>query len=350
MNPFVLRLEKHAGPEYAQLMGMAATVWQGRISFGLVAIPVRLYKAARRERTKFHQVYRPGDRPVQRGPAPAPGRPHLVIPTRTDEEATLPPSTHAATHEMGPAIPEPGPVMRVHQQPVSGQEDRPVVERSQILKGYELEKDRYAVFEAAELAALRPSTSTELEIVEFVRLNEIDPIFFDTSYYVAPDRGGEKAYAVLFGALKESSYVALGTFAMHGREHVTVIRPGSSGLILHTIFFANEVRSSDEYRTDPRAASAKELELAKMLIDATAASFDPAKLKDTFEERVRALIASRAGAAVALQPTPERPPATPAPDIMEVLRRSLEAIRQPPKRESRGQADRGKRRVRRRNG
>ncbi len=326
---------------------MAATVWQGRIAFGMVAIPVRLYKAARRERTRFHHVYRPAEHapepPPEQPSEPADKRSPHVVPDDVVEPSSPGVEPNSGERE------DVTPIARVHTRPVGAEQDETVLEPSRFLKGYELEKDRYAVFEPAELAALRPRTSTELNILEFVRMEEIAPIFLDTSYYVAPNRGGEKPYALLFRALKESGRVALGTLAMHGREHATVIRPGRSGLILHTMFYANEVRSAEEYGTGAELASPKELELAMLLIDATTATFDPAKLKDTFEERVRALIASRAGSAVSLQSGAEPSRTAPVPDILEALRRSLEAIRKPAKRESGGHRVTSKQRVRRRN-
>src|SRR6185437_7837931 len=127
---------------------MASTVWRGRLAFGMVAIPVRLYKAARRERLRFHKVYRQ--------------------PARSPESEPLPEF-----------------------------EDKPV-RAPETLRGYEVEKNRFVVVEPQEVQALRPATSTELDILEFVHLAEIDPIYFDASYYVAPDPGGEKAYALLF--------------------------------------------------------------------------------------------------------------------------------------------------------
>ena len=140
------------------------------------------------------------------------------------------------------------PVERVRFTPVTGAAGAAAapVERPQLLKGYEIDKDQYVVFEPKEVAALRPPTSTELTIGEFVKLDEIDPVYFDVSYYLAPDRGAEKPYAVLFSALNQSGYAAIGTLAMHGREHAAVIRPGKSGLILHTLFYAKEVRSTEE--------------------------------------------------------------------------------------------------------
>lgn len=207
------------------------------------------------------------------------------------------------------------------------------VEKRQLLKAYEIEKDRYITFEPQELAALRPKTSTELDIAEFVRLEEIDPIFFETSYYVAPDRSGEKPYALLFQALVETGYAAIGSLSMHGREHATVIRPGPRGLILHSLFYANEVRADEEYRSDPKLVSAKELELAKLFISALAARYEPGRLKDKFEERLRELIESRSHAAISAYREGEVARPAPVVDIMEALRKSLEMSRKPVKSE-----------------
>jgi len=292
----------------------------------MVSIPVRLFKAARRERIRFHHVYRPGPDPDSEpeedtAPDPLP-KGVREFPRRTPE--TPPPSPEPA--------PEPEPVARVRYVPTGDVEDAPV-ERSQLLKGFEIEKDRYVTFEPQEVAALRPRTSTELSIAEFVRLEEIDPVFFETSYYAVPDPGGEKPYALLFRALSETRYAAVGSLAMHGREHATVIRPGTRGLILHTLFYQAEVRADQEYQIDPALVTAKELDLAKMLIGALAAPFDPGKLKDTFEERLRSLIEARAQTAVSAYQHAESPNRAPVVDIMEALRKSLEMAKKPPQSE-----------------
>ena len=297
---------------------MPASVWKGRITFGLVSIPVRLHKAARRERIRFRQVYRPAHVPE---PEPEEtGEPEQIRPA-----AAVPQLPRPSAEFTEPASPS---VVRVHNQPVGESAEAPV-ERTDILKGYEIEPDRYVTFQPREVAALRAQTSTELEITEFVQLKEIDPIFFDASYYVKPDRGGEKGYALLHRALAESGYAALGALAMHGREHATVIRPGRQGLIAHTMFYANEVRAGEEPAADDGLVNSKELELAKLFVRALAAKFDPAKLKDAFQERLQALIQSRAETMVAARPT-ERAPVV---DLMEALRKSLEIVRKPPARE-----------------
>ena len=214
---------------------------------------------------------------------------------------------------------------RVLSRPVAELSQTPL-EKPQILKGHEVEKGRYVTFEPQELAALRPRTSTELEIVEFVRVAEIDPVFFDVSYYVAPDKGGEKAYAVLFQALTETAYAAMASLAMHGREHAAVIRPGKRGLILHTLFYVNEVHAEEEYRTAVDVAKPQEIEMAKAFVGALASPFEAARLKDTLEERLRQLIQTRDRTAYA--GTMRREPLNRAPvvDITEALRKSLERL------------------------
>jgi DNA end-binding protein Ku len=310
---------------------MPAAVWRGRLAFGMVAIPVRLYKAARRERIRFHRVYRSGAGSVPALPPPQ---------EAGDNEEPETPLSAAEVHAPErPVAAEPPSqterVERVRNQPALSTAEGPM-DRQQILKGYEIEKDRYVTFQPAEVAALRPRTSTELEIAEFVRLGEIDPIFFETSYYVTPGTGGDKAYALLFRALAETGYAAMGSLSMHGRVYAIVVRPGGRGLIAHTLFYVNEVRAGEEYRSDPGLVSGKELELAKTLVTALAGPFEPAKLKDTFEERLRELIRARADTAVSAYEHGEVSTRAPVVDIMEALRKSLEMARKPPKSEKAG--------------
>jgi DNA end-binding protein Ku len=306
---------------------MAASVWRGRIAFGMVSIPVRLFKAARRERIRFHHVYRPSVFEQEREdaePEPEPEPPSPVR-GRVREMPTSP-----VRMEEPEAEPEPEPVARVRQFAATESHDERI-QPAQILKGYEIEKDRYVVLEPHEVAALRPRTSTELGISEFVKLDEIDPIYFDVSYYVAPDRGGEKPYAILDQALRKSGFAAVGSLTMHGREHATVIRPGKRGLILHTLFFAKDVRQEEEFAADPQLAGAKEVDLAAQFVKLLAAKFEPEKLKDSYEERLRALIEERKPAAASAQA--ERgtaAPAAPVIDILEALKKSIEAARKPP--------------------
>jgi len=222
-----------------------------------------------------------------------------------------------------------GAVVRVRNEPVSGPADAPV-RKAEIMKGYEVSKDQFVVLAPEEVSALKPRTSTELEITEFVKTEEIDPVYYETSYYAIPEAGGEKAYALLFTALKGTGHAGIGSFAMHGREHVALIRAGRDGLVLHSMFYANEVARSD-FRLDAAATTPKELELAKMLVAALEAKFEPEKWKDRYEERLKALIESRSP--VPAESHAKEAPQTTAADIMEALRKSLEMARKPVGRE-----------------
>jgi DNA end-binding protein Ku len=201
------------------------------------------------------------------------------------------------------------------------------------VKGYEYQKDQYVALDADELKSLAPKTATEMEILEFVKLEEVDPIYFETSYYVRPEEAGEKAYALLYRALQLSGLVAVARFAMHSREHVVILRPGKKGLITHTMFFASEVRSEEEHAADTSSLKPKELELAQTLIGSLAASFEPEKYHDTYREQLEALIQAKVEAkAEGKTPAAKAPPAAKSRvvDIADALQRSLAALKKPP--------------------
>ncbi|HWQ57173.1 MAG TPA: Ku protein [Bryobacteraceae bacterium] len=292
---------------------MAATVWRGNLGFGLVSIPVRLYRAARPERVRFRQMRRaappaeqdarPGSDQVIRFPAPARER-------EAEQEA--------------PAL------SRVTRPAFDRSEDAPVPP-TELVRAYEAGKDRYVVMEDKELRDLAARTSRDMEIREFVRFAEIDPLYLETSYFVAPAPGGDHAYGMLFAALRSTGYAALAEMAMHRREHVVVVRPGQRGLIAHTMFYSDEVHLDEEHSAAPSLVSGKELELAELFVRSLAATFEPAKYRDRYRERVEALLAGKIGAGELVDAEAPPPAAAPsAPDILEALRRSLEAIRKPP--------------------
>jgi len=268
-----------------------AAVWKGHVTFGLVSIPVRLVRAARAERVKLRQLYRP---------APP---------------ATIEPKQPAVTSHITP-------VERTYHSADGG--GQPVGDAG-LVKGYEYSKGEYVVLEEQDIRAVTPKTSTEMQIVEFVRFDEIDPVYLESSYYVTPDKSGEKSYALLFAAMHETGYAAIGQLSMHRRDHVMIVRPGKTGLIAHSMFLTDEVRALDEFRTDASLVSGKELELARALIQALATSFEPGKFKNQFQERLRELIESRAGTrqVAAVEPTE---PANVI-DIMDALKRSLATVK-----------------------
>lgn len=226
--------------------------------------------------------------------------------------------------------PEAPAITRVTRPAFDPVEDAPVP-ATELVRAYEAGKDRYVVMEDAELRELAPRTSRDMEIREFVRFAEIDPLYLETSYFVAPAPGGDHGYGMLFAALRSTGYAALAEMAMHRREHVVVVRPGQRGLVAHTMFFSDEVHLDEEHRAEPSLVSGKELELAELFVRSLAATFEPAKYRDRSGERVEALLAGKIGAGETVDA--EAPPsqaAPAAPDILEALRRSLEAIRKPP--------------------
>jgi DNA end-binding protein Ku len=205
-------------------------------------------------------------------------------------------------------------------------EDKPIP-RTEIVKGYEYEKDRYVVIEDEEIKKVAPQTAKVIEIQEFVKNDEVDAIYLETSYYMAPDEAGEKPYALLFEALKKTNYVGIAKIAMHNREHVVILRPGDNGVIMHTMYFAHEIRQVDEFRTDLNLVKEKELALAINLIEAMCAEFEPNKYKDEYRENLMSMIeAKKSGEAIVATPEPHREKVV---DIMEALKASLASVKKP---------------------
>jgi DNA end-binding protein Ku len=308
---------------------MAATVWRGHITFGLVSIPVRLYRAARSEKVSLRELYRaPPEEPQD---------------TSTSGRLTADSSAAEVPRRGGAVTAEPA-VSRIKLKPVSEDAGEPVP-RSEVVKGFEYEKDRYVVLEPAELKSIAAETASEMQIQEFVLMAEIDPVYLETSYYVAPESSGEKAYALLFAALKQTGYVGIAQFAMHRREHVVVVRPGPRGVLVHTLYYEQEIRKDQEYKANTDLVTPKELELATMLVQALAGHFDASKYHDTYREKLEALIDARMKGKTAAA-APEKPRKAQVVDIMEALQKSLQATKKPPAGETRAKKT-GKKIVRR---
>jgi DNA end-binding protein Ku len=230
-------------------------------------------------------------------------------------------SNSAAEHATEPVL---APLRQVS---VRG-ETNDVVSEGQVVKGYEYEKNRYVALDPEELKSLESKTATEMQIEEFVSLSEVDPVYFETSYYVAPDAAGEKAYALLFEALRKSNLVAVSQLSMHGREHIVIVRPGKYGLLAHTMFFSSEVRADEEYHAITDLVKEKELTLAQTLIQSLAAPFQPEKYRDTRRERMEEMIAKKvAGQPITRTEEPKRQAAVI--DITEALQKSLAALKKP---------------------
>jgi DNA end-binding protein Ku len=215
---------------------------------------------------------------------------------------------------------------RVKQQYVAVNDGK-LVERSEMVKGYEFAKDQYVIFTPEELKALEETTTHAIDIGQFVPLESVDPVYFDGTYYLAPDKGGAKPYTLLATALKKTQQCAVGRWITRGKEHIVVIRPMEDGLAMHQLHFKAEVRDLKELGIEPAQVSEPELKLAQQLIDHLAAKrFDPNEYVDDFKGRVEAAIQKKVqGKQISLS---EAPPATHRGnviDLMEALRASIDA-------------------------
>jgi len=178
------------------------------------------------------------------------------------------------------------------------------------------------VVEEQELRQIAPASSRVMEVREFVRAAEVDPVYLDASYYVVPELGGEKPYTLLFETLRRSGYVSLAQWTAHNREHLVVLRPGRLGLVVHTLFYSDEVRAMDEFHTDTQHISAQELELAHLLVNALAAPFEPAKYRDAYRAQLQALIDAKIRGEQ-LKPEAAALRLAPVTDILKALQASL---------------------------
>jgi DNA end-binding protein Ku len=233
---------------------------------------------------------------------------------------------------------------RLRQQYFCIKEDVPV-SRDDMVKGYEFAKDQYVVFSPEELKAMEEAGTHMAEITEFVPIDAIDPVYFDKAYYLAPDKGGAKPFALLGEALRESGRCAIGRWAARGKQYIVMIRPIDDGLVMQQLLYAREVRSIKELEIPHTEVKANELKLAKQLIEQQASdAFDPDAYKDEVSERIEAAIEKKVeGEQITLAEAPE--PGAQVIDLMDALRASLEkratapskakaeaAARKPPKR------------------
>jgi DNA end-binding protein Ku len=215
---------------------------------------------------------------------------------------------------------------RVKQQYVAVK-DGQIVERSEMTKGYEFAKDQYVIFSPQELKELEDATTHSIDIAHFVPLASVDPVYFDGTYYLAPDKGGAKPYALLSTALQSSKMCAVGRWVSRGKEHIIVIRPMDAGLAMHQLHFQAEVRPMKELGIEPAKVSDAELDLAKRLIEQLAVkTFDPNEYVDEFKARVKAAIEGKVqGKEVALSEAPAPASDSNVIDLMSALKASLNA-------------------------
>ncbi|MCZ4492974.1 MAG: end-binding protein Ku [Baekduia sp.] len=262
---------------------MPRSIWTGAISFGLVTVPVKLYSAVNRKTVRFNQLNR------QTG-------------------------------------------SRINQKRVDASTGDEVAYED-LVKGYEISADRYVVIDPVELEAVEPKKTRTIDIEDFVDLEDIDPIFYDHPYYLAPGPGGAKPYRLLMEAMRETNKVAIAKVVIRSKESLVALRPMADHDVLEmaTMLFADEIVDPDRIDDIPTAdeveTSSRELDIAKQLVESLAGEFEPAKYKDTYREAVLDMIEKKAaGEEIAVQPEAEE--AAPVPDLMSALKASLDAVRE----------------------
>jgi DNA end-binding protein Ku len=260
---------------------MARAIWSGSISFGLLNVPVKLYSAVSKKNVSFREL-------------------------RAEDGSRI---RHKRVAE------------------ADGEE----VPYEEIVKGYEIAPEQYVVLTREELEELDPKKTRAIEIQDFVDLDEIDPIYFDHPYYLGPDKGAEKAYALLVKAMRESSKVAIARFVLRNKENLAAIRAMDDVLTMATMRFADEVVSPKEIEEvvseNGEAPKKQELEMAKQLIDSLAGDFDPTKYEDEYRNELLDLIERKAKGEKVVSAVSEEPEPTKAPDLMAALEESLAAVK-----------------------
>jgi DNA end-binding protein Ku len=261
---------------------MPRSIWTGAISFGLVTVPVKLYSAVNRKTVRFNQLNaKTGSRIAQKR-----------VDASTGEE----------------------------------------VNYEDLVKGYEIASDRYVVIDPGELESVQPEKTKTIDIEDFVDLSEIDPIFYDHPYYLAPGTGGAKPYRLLLEAMRETGKVAIAKVVIRQKESLVAIRalPDHDVLEMATMLFADEVVDPERLDDIPDADDVKmnqrELDIAKQLVESLAGAFEPGKYHDTYREAVLAMIEKKAaGEEIVIHEAEEE--AAPVPDLMSALKASLDAVR-----------------------
>jgi DNA end-binding protein Ku len=267
---------------------MPRAIWSGAISFGLVNIPVKLYSAVSRKTVRFHQI---------------------------DAESG----------------------QRIRQQrvnPGSGEE----IPYEQIVKGYEISPDRYVTITPEELESLEPQKTRTIDIEEFVDLEQIDPIYYDHPYYLAPDKGAAKAYKLLLDAMEEADKVAIARVVIRSKENLVALRSYGGAITMETMLFPDEVTQPESIEelsaVDGDVKTTKrELDMAKQLIESLSGDFDPSGYRDEYRDRVLDLIERKAaGETITIEePVAEKKD---VPDLMAALEASISASKSPPKKKA----------------
>ena len=253
---------------------MASTVWKGYISFGLISVPIRMYVAAREEHIGFNQI-------------------HTTCGSRIKQQLWCP-------------------------------TDERVVGRDEIEKGYPTGDGTYVLVSNNELKALEADSSETMAIQQFVSLDEVDPIYYETSYYTVAEEPGRRAYALMMEAMQKKKLGAIASLTLHQREQVVLVRPYEHGLILHTLYYPDEVREIPEYGDQkPLEVQDAEVKLAEQFMDALRAPFHPDAFHNTYQERVEELIESKGAGSEGPEPPHKQKPKTNVINLMDALKASI---------------------------
>lgn len=269
---------------------MAAIAWKGMLTFGLVTVPIKMFVAARSKRVYLHQL-------------------HRECHTRLKQPLFCP---HCNRQ----------------------------VDRSEVIKGYEYENGQYVLIDQEDIKKITPASGKTMEILAFVKENQIDPVYFDSSFFAMPDEQGQKGYQLLVKALEDMKMVGIAKVTMHQREYTVFIRVRANGLTIHTMFYANEIAAVPGYGSvDHAKISPQEVKLAEQLVQTLATDFKPERYHDEFQERMKQLVEAKAkGQKIAVAPEQHRGRVI---DIMQALKKSL-AEGKPEKSAAPARAVRGK--------
>ena len=265
---------------------MATAVWTGTVTFGLVSIPVKLFSATTSHNVSFNLLHRE-----------CKGRINLQNWCPTCEK---------------------------------------VVERSDLVKGYQYEKDQYVLVEDEDINSVKPEASSMMEITQFIDAGEVDPIYFEKTYYIGPDKGSEKTFALLTTAMKETSKAALGKLVMRNHEYLALIRPAMDGLVMHFMLYLDEIRENENRVSDGIEMRPKEIQLARQLIDNLSEAFDPEKFKDDYIQKVEEMLEAKMKGRKLTVVTPKAKPKVV--DLMEALQKSVLQTKRPAARAGEGRA------------
>lgn len=293
---------------------MPKSVWTGNLSLGLVNVPVSLYAATEPKDVRFHLFDREGRRVrYRRVVEVAPEEPWDAPPpaSEDDREGQAPPPTSSSAE---PAAPR-------------GEVE---VAYEDLVRGVEVDRDRFVTLEPQEIERARPKASHSIDLEHFVRLEEIDPVFFEKSYFLAPRRDAEKPYVLLLRAMQDAGRVGIGRFVLRTKPHLVAIRPMEGVLGLETLFFGDEVRAPREIVSLLAGikVTKREVEMAASLIDMLSTAWDPSAYSDEYREELLRLISEKTASEVEAAPVPTLANESRIQDLMEALRQSVEAAKQ----------------------